>query len=106
MWNYNYTNIFLLSSTFLSQLIAMGEEIKKEIRKQIGANLKKLIDEKQSDAALRDLDAISGKDFSWLAKIFRGDQNLTIDSLSEIMIQFKIQPKDVFNFDVSYPAEN
>jgi hypothetical protein len=83
----------------------MGENFKEEIRKQIGANLKRLIEERHGNHSLRGLDAMTGKDHSWLLKIFQGEQNLTIDSLSELLMKFKIQPKDVFNFDVSYPAE-
>jgi hypothetical protein len=84
----------------------MEENFKEEIRKQIGANLKRLIEERHGSQSLRGLDAMTGKDHSWLLKIFQGEQNLTIDSLSELLMKFKIQPKDVFNFDVSYPAEN
>ena len=83
----------------------MNQSIKNEIRKKVGQNLKKLIQEKENEIALRNLDAITGKDHSWLGKIFRGEQNLTIDSLSEILQMFKIQPKDVFNFTVKFPKE-
>lgn len=84
----------------------MGDSLKIEVRKAIGKNLKKLIDEKEKENALRNLDAITGKDHSWLGKIFKGKQNLTIDSLTDILSQFKIQPKDVFNFKVNFPKED
>lgn len=83
----------------------MNESINNEIRKKVGQNLKRLIQEKEHEIALRNLDAITGKDHSWLGKIFRGEQNITIDSLSEILQLFKIQPKDVFNFTVKFPKE-
>lgn len=83
----------------------MGEKLNKEVRRLIGKNLKRIIDEKQKDNALRNLDAISGKDHSWLGKVFRGEQNLTVDSLTEILTQFKIQPKDVFDFTIKFPKE-
>lgn len=83
----------------------MDESVNIQIRKKVGQNLKKLIEEKQKETALRNLDAITGKDHSWLGKIFRGEQNITIDSLSEILQQFRIQPKDIFNFTVKFPKD-
>ena len=83
----------------------MGDPVNTQIKKKVGENLKRLIEEKERETALRDLDAVTGKDHSWLGKIFRGEQNFTIDSLSEILKQFKIQPKDVFNFSVKFPRE-
>jgi hypothetical protein len=83
----------------------MDDTVNAQIRKKVGENLKKLIEEKESETALRNLDAITGKDHSWLGKIFRGEQNITIDSLSEILQEFRIQPKEVFNFIVKFPKE-
>jgi len=83
----------------------MEASVKIQIRKKVGQNLKKLIEEKEKETALRNLDAITGKDHSWLGKIFRGEQNITIDSLSEILQQFKIQPRDVFNFTIKFPKD-
>ena len=83
----------------------MGDSFNVEIRKKIGENLKKIIEEKTSNRSLRNLDAITNNDHSWLGKIFRGEQNFTIDSLMELLRQFKIQPRDVFDFSIKFPKE-
>lgn len=85
----------------------MGEkEIALEVRRKIGENLKKLIDEKYDETALRKLDAVTGKDYSWIGKIQNGKRNFTIDSLIKLLIALKIQPKDIFNFTVKFPKED
>jgi len=84
----------------------MGEkEITLEVRKKIGENLRKLIEEKYDETALRKLDAATGKDFSWIGKIQNGKRNFTIDSLIRLLVALKIQPKDVFNFTLKFPKE-
>ena len=55
----------------------MGDSFNVEIRKKIGENLKRIIEEKTSKGSLRNIDAITNKDHSWLGKIFRGEQNFT-----------------------------
>ena len=83
----------------------MSEKLKGDFRKKLGENLKKLIDEKESENTLRKLDASTGKDHSWLGKVFKGQQNITLDSLSDILIQFKIQPKELFDFVLEFDAK-
>ena len=83
----------------------MGDSFNVEIRKKIGENLKRIIEEKTSKGSLRNIDAITNKDHSWLGKIFRGEQNFTIDSLTELLRQFKIQPRDVFDISIRFPKE-
>ena len=83
----------------------MGESLKDQVRLKLGENLKKLIQEKSDESSLRKIDAKTSKDHSWLGRIFRGEQNFTIDSLVEILKEYKIQPKDVFNFTVRFPKE-
>jgi hypothetical protein len=83
----------------------MGEPVNIQIRKKIGENLKNLIEEKTGKSSLRNIDAKTSKDHSWLGKVFRGEQNITVDSLSEILKEYKIQPKEVFDFTIRFPKE-
>jgi len=84
----------------------MGDSVSIQIRRNLGRNLKKLIEQRTEESSLRNIDAKTSKDHSWLGKIFRGEQNITIDSLSEILKEYKIQPKDIFNFTVKFPKED
>ena len=81
------------------------KELTLEIRKLIGKNLKHLIESNYDETALRNIDAITGKDYSWIGKVQNGKRNFTIDSLIRLLINLKIQPKDVFNFTVKFPKE-
>ncbi|RXK58848.1 hypothetical protein ESA94_15785 [Lacibacter luteus] len=83
----------------------MSEKIKGDFREKIGKNLKNLIEEREKENTLRKLDASIGKDHSWLGKVFKGQQNFTIDSLADILIQFKIQPKELFDFVLEFDSK-
>jgi len=82
------------------------DSVKKQVRKKHGENLKALIEEKTQGSSLRKIDAKTSKDHSWLGRVFRGDQNITMDSLSDILKEYKIQPKDVFNFSIKFSKED
>jgi transcriptional regulator with XRE-family HTH domain len=84
----------------------MGESLPIEIRKKIGKNFKKKLEAKGKKFSLRELDALSGKDHSWIAKFEKGEINFTIDSLIKLLVAFKIQPKDIFDFTVVYKEED
>ena len=82
----------------------MGEKsLAIDIREQIGKNLKKLIDDKYDETALRKIDAFTGKDYSWIGKVQKGKRNFRIDSLINLLIALKIQPKDIFDFTIKFP---
>jgi hypothetical protein len=84
----------------------MADPVNIQIRKKVGENLKKLIEERSENSSLRGIDAKTSKDHSWLGKIFRGEQNITLDSLSDLLKEYKIQPKDVFKFTIKFPKED
>lgn len=73
-----------------------------EVRQKIGANLKKQIGKITDETALRKIDSLSGKDHSWIGKVFNGKMNLTIDSLTILILTYKLKFKDVFNVDIDY----
>lgn len=73
-----------------------------KVREDIGANLKKLINKITDETALRKIDSLTGKDHSWIGKVFNGKMNLTIDSLTILILAYKLKPKDVFNIDIDY----
>jgi len=73
-----------------------------KVRKDIGANLKKLIGEITDDTALRKIDSLTGKDHSWIGKVFNGKMNLTIDSLTILILAYKLEYKDVFDIEIDY----
>lgn len=73
-----------------------------KVRQKIGANLKKQISKITDETALRKIDSLSGKDHSWIGKVFNGKMNLTIDSLTILILTYKLKFKDVFNVDIDY----
>ncbi|MEI9912247.1 MAG: hypothetical protein WDO71_22895 [Bacteroidota bacterium] len=73
-----------------------------KIRKDIGENLKRLIGSTTDETALRKIYALTGKDHSWVGKVFKGKMNLTIDSLTELILAYKLDYKKVFNIEVDY----
>jgi|GEM_PF-1204434 len=82
----------------------MSEPINITIRKEIGTRLKKLIEERTKESALRKIDASTGKDHSWIGKVLKGNMNFTIDSLIELVVAYEIELKDVFNFKVDFAS--
>jgi hypothetical protein len=83
----------------------MAGKVSLRIRQEVGKKFKKIIEERLDKSDVRELDAISGKDFSWISKFQKGEINFTIDSLSSLMAAFKIQPGELFDFKVEYPKD-
>jgi len=73
-----------------------------KVREEIGANLKKHISKITDETALRKIDSLTGKDHSWIGKVFNGKMNLTIDSLTMLILAYKLKYKDVFNVEIDY----
>lgn len=97
---------FLQLKNLSSKYQKMGEKsLAQDVREQIGKNLKKKIDEKFDETALRKIDAFTGKDYSWIGKVQKGRRNFRIDSLINLLIALKIQPKDVFDFTIKFPKD-
>jgi hypothetical protein len=83
----------------------MAGKVSLKIRQEVGKKFMKIIKERLDKSDVRELDAISGKDFSWIAKFQKGEINFTIDSLASIMTAFKIQPSELFDFKIEYPKD-
>jgi transcriptional regulator with XRE-family HTH domain len=83
----------------------MGGLVDNEIRKKIGKNFKKKLLAK-GNPSLREIDALTGKDHSWVGKFEKGEINFTIDSLIKLLIAFKIQPKEIFDFTVDFNEDD
>jgi len=73
-----------------------------KVRQKIGANLKKQISKITDETALRKIDSLSGKDHSWIGKVFNGKMNFTIDSLTILILTYNLKFKDIFNVDIDY----
>lgn len=48
--------------------------------------------------SLRKLDAEIGIDHSYIAKIERGEENLTIDTIAVFLKRYQLQPRELFDF--------
>lgn len=78
----------------------MGYNIKIELQQKIGQRLKEY--REKSGYSLRELDTEIGIDYSHIAKIERGEGNLTLETISIFIRFFKIQPADLFNFTLDH----
>jgi len=80
----------------------MDTPIHIKVRQDIGQNLKDLIGRITDDTALRKIDSLTGKDHSWIGKVFKGKMNLTIDSLTILILAYKLNFNDVLNVEIDY----
>jgi hypothetical protein len=80
----------------------MTDKKKKEIRKLFGKYLQKRREEYLGIPSVRKLSFNSNLDQSKLNKIEMGHIDLRFDTLLEIAITYKIQPKDLFAFEISF----
>lgn len=67
------------------------------IRKEIGFNFRRV--RTQRSLSLREVEAITGVDHSWLAKFEKGLINFEIDTLINLADNFDIDIRDLFVFD-------
>lgn len=70
--------------------------IKAEILIKIGRKLRACREE--LGLSLRQLDAEIGIDHSYIAKLEKGEGNLTIDTLAVFLKRFQLQPNELFDF--------
>ena len=70
--------------------------IKEEILIEIGKKFKEC--RKKLGLSLRQLDSDIGIDHSYIAKIERGEENLTIDTIAVFLKKYKLQPNELFDF--------
>ena len=81
----------------------MGHTLKTELQQKIGQRIKEY--REKSGYSLRELDTEIGIDYSHIAKIERGEGNLTLETISIFIKFFKIQPSDFFNFTLDQDFE-
>jgi transcriptional regulator with XRE-family HTH domain len=70
--------------------------IKEEILIKLGKKFKE--SRKKLGLSLRKLDADIGIDHSYIAKIERGEENLTIDTIAVFLKKYQLQPNELFDF--------
>ncbi|ULQ55451.1 helix-turn-helix domain-containing protein [Flavihumibacter rivuli] len=73
------------------------------IRKSIGAQFKK--HRLRKKLSYRQLDAITGIDYSWISKFEKGQVNFEIDSLIKLCSGLKIQLGELMDFKHGYVDE-
>jgi len=74
----------------------MGKDVYVEIRTKIGENFRKARTQKK--LSLRQLEAITGVDYSWISKFEKGLVNFEIDTLIKLVSGLNIYLGDVCNF--------
>lgn len=79
----------------------MDAKKKEQIRKQVGAFLKKRREE-ELQLSVRQLSLSSNLDHSKLVKIEKGLVDFRFDTLLELATTYKIQPRDILNFDIEF----
>lgn len=82
----------------------MALTLHEDIKKKIGENIAKLIGESTDEKTLRKIDALTGKDHSWIAKVFKGQMNITIDSLITMILAYRLNFTEVFKVQIDYSS--
>lgn len=54
---------------------------------------------KSKKLSYRDLDKNCGLDYSYISKIEKGDVNVTLETILELLKGLNIQPKELFDFE-------
>jgi predicted transcriptional regulator len=78
----------------------MNIKRKKDIRKQFGAFLKKHREDVLKVESVRQLSFLSNLDQSKLSKVEKGQIDFRFDTLIEIVLTYKLKPKNLFGFDI------
>lgn len=81
----------------------MDEIAINEVRKKIGENYKKF--RLENNLSLRQVEAITGIDYSWISKFEKGQVNFEIDTLLRLVSGLKIYIKDVTDFTHNFVDE-
>lgn len=84
----------------------MDAKKKKEIRKLFGEYLKKRREEYLKVDSVRQLSFSSNLDQSKLSKIEKGQIDFRFDTLLEIAITYKLRPKQLLDFPISFWRED
>ena len=80
----------------------MDSAKKEEIRKLLGAYLKKRREDFLKIRSVRELSFSSNLDQSKLTKIEKGLVDFRFDTLIELAITYKLTPKQLFNFSIDF----
>lgn len=80
----------------------MDAKKKEQIRKKVGAYLKK-VREEELQMSVRQLSLSSNLDHSKLVKIEKGLVDFRFDTLIELAETYQVQPRDILNFDIDIP---
>ena len=75
---------------------------KKEIRKLLGAYLKKRREEYLKIPSVRQLSFFSNLDQSKLSKIEKGEIDVRLETLIEIAITYQLTLKELFDFKIEF----
>jgi len=75
---------------------------KKEIRKLLGAYLKRHREEVLKIESVRQLSFSSNLDQSKLSKVEKGNIDIRIDTIVEIALTYRLKLKDIFNFEIEF----
>lgn len=79
----------------------MDTKKKEQIRKKVGAFLKKKREE-ELQLSVRQLSLSSALDHSKLVKIEKGLIDFRFDTLIELAITYKVQLRDLLDFDIEF----
>jgi transcriptional regulator with XRE-family HTH domain len=74
----------------------MDDKVYTEVRTKIGQNFEKF--RKQKKLSLREVEAMTGIGYSWIAKFEKGTVNFEIDTLLKLVSGLKIHIKDLTDF--------
>ena len=72
-------------------------KIEERFLQQFGKRLSQL--RKSKKLSYRDLDKNCGLDYSYISKIEKGDVNVTLETILELLKGLNIQPKELFDFE-------
>ncbi len=76
----------------------IDDDIKKEFLVKFGKELNKL--RKSKELSYRKLATLcETSDHSYISKIEKGEANITLETVLELLIALDASPKDLFNFD-------
>lgn len=78
----------------------MTDDACKEVRIKIGLLFRKY--RKQQHLSLRQLEVITGIDYSWIGKFEKGQANFQIDTLVKLASGLKIYLRDLTDFTHSF----
>jgi transcriptional regulator with XRE-family HTH domain len=77
---------------------------KSEFLAQFGKRLGEI--KREKGMSYRDIDENCDLDFSFISKIQKGKENITLETILNLSIGLKIQPKELFDFIVNLEIDD